>query len=206
MKNVCVSGSQRLLIKHRFSNSTSLDSENQINSSRDTVLHHIMEPAMPMSRGDCSINLSAVWSVGAMTLKWSHVVLSPAPLTASRVNSTAVGIAVGFGILAVLFTIGLVQFFCKYKCKDLKKCCKKKKKSELSSRGLCLSLLFSIQYGSVLFSIQYGSVLFRIQYGSVFFTCLLSIVCLLSVLLFIVKCAVVIVDWSHWITWISPRG
>ncbi|KAM7399281.1 hypothetical protein PAMP_018562 [Pampus punctatissimus] len=44
----------------------------------------------------------------------------------SRVNSTAVGVLVGFGILAILFTIGIVQFCCKYKCK---KCCKKKTKS-----------------------------------------------------------------------------
>eukprot|EP00064_Thunnus_orientalis_P004322 superscaffoldBa00000391_g4333 len=44
----------------------------------------------------------------------------------SRVNSTAVGVAVGFGILAILFTIGIVQFCCKYKCK---KCCKKKEPS-----------------------------------------------------------------------------
>ncbi|CAK6968154.1 hypothetical protein PFLUV_G00022410 [Scomber scombrus] len=44
----------------------------------------------------------------------------------SRVNSTAVGIAVGFAILAILFTIGIVQFCCKYKCK---KCCKKKETS-----------------------------------------------------------------------------
>ncbi|XP_078785785.1 uncharacterized protein LOC105355426 isoform X1 [Oryzias latipes] len=48
----------------------------------------------------------------------------------SRVNSTAVGIAVGFGILIILFTIGIVQFCCKYKCKKLKKCCKKKKKKQ----------------------------------------------------------------------------
>ncbi|CAL8361861.1 unnamed protein product [Merluccius merluccius] len=48
---------------------------------------------------------------------------------ASRVNSTAVGIVVGFGILAVLFTIGIMQFYCKYKCKACKKCCKKKKPS-----------------------------------------------------------------------------
>ncbi|CAN9511389.1 unnamed protein product [Ophioblennius macclurei] len=45
----------------------------------------------------------------------------------SQVNSTAVGIAVGFGILIILFTIGIVQFCCKYKCKKCKKCCKKKK-------------------------------------------------------------------------------
>ncbi|KAM8768908.1 uncharacterized protein AB9X84_025272 isoform 2-T2 [Acanthopagrus schlegelii] len=47
----------------------------------------------------------------------------------SRVNSTAVGIAVGFGILAILFTIAIVQFCCKYKCKKCKKCCKKKEPS-----------------------------------------------------------------------------
>ncbi|KAK7882580.1 hypothetical protein WMY93_028754 [Mugilogobius chulae] len=49
----------------------------------------------------------------------------------SQVNSTAVGVAVGFGILFILFTIAIVQFCCKYKCKDCKKkfknCCKKKK-------------------------------------------------------------------------------
>lgn len=44
----------------------------------------------------------------------------------SSLNSTAVGIAVGFGILAILFTIAIVQFCCKHKCK---KCCKKKKPS-----------------------------------------------------------------------------
>lgn len=47
----------------------------------------------------------------------------------SSVNSTAVGVLVGFGILAILFTIGIVQFCCKYKCKKCKKCCKKKKPS-----------------------------------------------------------------------------
>lgn len=44
----------------------------------------------------------------------------------SRVNSTAVGIAVGFGILGILFSIAIIQFCCKYKCKKCKKCCKKK--------------------------------------------------------------------------------
>ncbi len=34
----------------------------------------------------------------------------------------------GFGILAILFTIGIVQFCCKYKCKSCKNCCKKKGK------------------------------------------------------------------------------
>ncbi|CAL8375287.1 unnamed protein product [Gadus morhua 'NCC'] len=48
---------------------------------------------------------------------------------ASRGSSAAVGIAVGFGILAILFTIGILQFCCKYKCKDCTKCCKKKKPS-----------------------------------------------------------------------------
>lgn len=43
-----------------------------------------------------------------------------------RVNSAAVGIAVGFGILGILFSIAIVQFCCKYKCKKCKKCCKKK--------------------------------------------------------------------------------
>ncbi|KAI9538630.1 hypothetical protein NQZ68_012282 [Dissostichus eleginoides] len=47
----------------------------------------------------------------------------------SRVNPTAVGIAVGFGILFILFTIAIVQFCCKYKCKSCKKCCKKKEPS-----------------------------------------------------------------------------
>ncbi|CAI5693697.1 uncharacterized protein mre11 [Oreochromis niloticus] len=47
----------------------------------------------------------------------------------SRVNSTAVGVLVGFGILFILFTIGIVQFCCKYKCKKCKKCCKKKEPS-----------------------------------------------------------------------------
>ncbi|KAK5868647.1 hypothetical protein PBY51_009643 [Eleginops maclovinus] len=48
---------------------------------------------------------------------------------ASRVNSTAVGIAVGFAILFVLFTIAIVKFCCKYKCTNCKKCCKKKEPS-----------------------------------------------------------------------------
>ncbi|KAG7268885.1 hypothetical protein CRUP_032992 [Coryphaenoides rupestris] len=47
----------------------------------------------------------------------------------SRVNPASVGIAVGLSLLALLFTIGIVQFLCKYKCKGLKKCCKKKKPS-----------------------------------------------------------------------------
>ncbi|KAK2847233.1 hypothetical protein Q5P01_010232 [Channa striata] len=47
----------------------------------------------------------------------------------STVNSTAVGIIVGFGILAILFIIGIIQFCCKYKCKKCKKCCKKKEPS-----------------------------------------------------------------------------
>lgn len=47
----------------------------------------------------------------------------------SRVNEAAVGVAVGFGILAILFTIGIVQFCCKYKCNKCKKCCKKKEPS-----------------------------------------------------------------------------
>ncbi|KAG7479270.1 hypothetical protein JOB18_022090 [Solea senegalensis] len=48
---------------------------------------------------------------------------------ASRVNSTAVGIIVGFTILAVLFTVGILQFCCKYRCQRCKKCCKKKEPS-----------------------------------------------------------------------------
>ncbi|KAK9520867.1 hypothetical protein VZT92_020726 [Zoarces viviparus] len=44
----------------------------------------------------------------------------------SSVNSTSVGIAVGFGILVILFTIAFVQFCYKHKCK---KCCKKKEPS-----------------------------------------------------------------------------
>ncbi|KAL6116117.1 uncharacterized protein ACO6RY_00806 [Pungitius sinensis] len=44
----------------------------------------------------------------------------------SSVNSTAVGVAVGFGVLAILVSIGIFQFCCKYKCKKL---CKKKEPS-----------------------------------------------------------------------------
>ncbi|KAF3692776.1 hypothetical protein EXN66_Car008452 [Channa argus] len=47
----------------------------------------------------------------------------------STLNSTAVGIIVGFGILLILFTIGVIQFCCQYKCKRCKKCCKKKEPS-----------------------------------------------------------------------------
>ncbi|CAF97473.1 unnamed protein product [Tetraodon nigroviridis] len=47
----------------------------------------------------------------------------------SRVSSTAIGVAVGFGILGILFSIAIIQFCCKYKCKKCKKCCKKKKPS-----------------------------------------------------------------------------
>ncbi|KAL7401036.1 hypothetical protein ABVT39_021845 [Epinephelus coioides] len=56
----------------------------------------------------------------------------------SRVNSAAVGVAVGFGILAILFTIAIVQFCCKYKCKNCKNCknCCKKKKPSLKDQVL----------------------------------------------------------------------
>ena len=58
------------------------------------------------------------------------------PFPASRGTSTAVGIAVGFGILAILFTIGILQFCYKYKFKDCTKCCKKK--SEWISQLKCI--------------------------------------------------------------------
>ncbi|TNN01827.1 hypothetical protein fugu_011209 [Takifugu bimaculatus] len=56
----------------------------------------------------------------------------------SRVNSTAVGVAVGFGILGILFAIAIIQFCCKYKCKKCKKCkkCCKKKKPSLKDKVL----------------------------------------------------------------------
>ncbi|CAB1426206.1 unnamed protein product [Pleuronectes platessa] len=47
----------------------------------------------------------------------------------TRVNPESVGIAVGFGILIILFTIGILQFCTKYRCQNCKKCCKKKEPS-----------------------------------------------------------------------------
>lgn len=44
----------------------------------------------------------------------------------SRVNSTTLGVLVGCGILLTIFIIGILQFCCKYKCKTLKNCFKKK--------------------------------------------------------------------------------
>ncbi|KAG7238733.1 hypothetical protein INR49_031249 [Caranx melampygus] len=66
----------------------------------------------------------------------------------STVNPTAVGVAVGFGILIILFTIAIVQFCCKYKCKKCKKFFKKKEPSVkdkvLTKVGLKKSPPFSI--------------------------------------------------------------
>lgn len=56
----------------------------------------------------------------------SNLITSVTVFAGSSVNSSAVGIVVGFGILGILFTIAIIQFCCKYKCKKFKKCCKKK--------------------------------------------------------------------------------
>ncbi|TNN51408.1 hypothetical protein EYF80_038381 [Liparis tanakae] len=59
------------------------------------------------------------------------------------VNSTPVGIAIGFVILGILFTIGIVQFCYKYKCKQG---CKKKKKKGKSLKDKVINSEVSPEY------------------------------------------------------------
>lgn len=50
----------------------------------------------------------------------------------STVNSSAVGVVVGFGILIILFSIAILQFCCKNKCKKWMKC-----KNRFKKKGKC---------------------------------------------------------------------
>ena len=87
-----------------------------------------------------------------LTLSLSLWPLTPMPslcgTAGSRVNSEAVGIAVGFTFLAVLFTIGIVQLCCKNACKNSFKngCEKCKKKGTVRCPVWCINVGVSSLY------------------------------------------------------------